>query len=382
MTDAGTTGRGRSLGAPEVAGAAGLLVTGLAAGFVAGSASCTAVQGGLLAGLAGGHEPGGRRWAVGWFLLGRLAAYSAVGALLGLVGAAVTPGPATRAALLVAAGLLVVTFAVRLLRRTTTDRADSDRTDSESAKSDRAHSDRAHSDRADPERADSGHADSGHADSNRAGFDRAGTRCGECVPERGVVARLGMRLTSPPLLGAATVLVPCGVTLSMEMVAVTSRSAAGGAAVLAGFVVGSSPAFALLGYALRRLSRTRVSRLAGVAALAAGLWTAGTGLNLGGWLPRSTPPAAAVTGPDAAALPPTVTIWAMRDGYRPGYVRLPAGVPVEIVFRPAERGCTGTVTIAGRDVALPATVRLPPQPPGTLRYVCGMGMYTGFLNFS
>ncbi|WP_180903202.1 sulfite exporter TauE/SafE family protein [Nonomuraea indica] len=340
------------MGAPEVAGAAGLLVTGLAAGFVAGSASCTAVQGGLLAGLAGGREPGGRRWAVGWFLLGRLAAYSAVGALLGLVGAAVMPGPATRAALLVAAGLLVAAFAVRLLRRTNTDRADSKR------------------------------ADSDRTDSERAVSDRAGTRCGECVPERGVVARLGLRLTSPPLLGAATVLVPCGVTLSMEMVAVTSRSAAGGAAVLAGFVVGSSPAFALLGYALRRLSRTRVSRLAGVAALAAGLWTAGTGLNLGGWLPRSTPPAAAVTGPDAAALPPTVTIWAMRDGYRPGYVRLPAGVPVEIVFRPAERGCTGTVTIAGRDVALPATVRLPPQPPGTLRYVCGMGMYTGFLNFS
>ncbi|MDF2706821.1 MAG: hypothetical protein K0R62_2473, partial [Nonomuraea muscovyensis] len=258
-------------------------------------------------------------------------------------------GPTTRAVLLLAAGVLVVAFAVRLLRRTDTSRTDTS-----------------------------------HTDTSHTGTNRAEVRCadGGCAPERGAVARLGARLTSPPLLGAATVLVPCGVTLSMEMIAVTSRSAAGGAAVLAGFVVGSSPAFALLGYVLRRLSRTRVARLTGVAALAAGLWTVGTGLNLGGWLPRPTPPAAAVTGRDTAARPPTVTIWAMRDGYRPGYAKLPAGVPVEIVFRPAEQGCTGTVTITGRDVALPATVRLPPQRPGTLRYVCGMGMYTGFLNFS
>ncbi|MBB6350868.1 sulfite exporter TauE/SafE [Nonomuraea muscovyensis] len=338
---------------------AALLATGLAAGFVAGSASCTAVQGGLLAGLARGRERGGPRWAVGWFLAGRLAAYSAVGALLGLAGEAVTLGPTTRAVLLLAAGVLVVAFAVRLLRRTDTSRPDTSHTDA-------------------------GRTGTNRTDTSRTGTNRAEARCadGGCAPERGAVARLGARLTSPPLLGAATVLVPCGVTLSMEMIAVTSRSAAGGAAVLAGFVVGSSPAFALLGYVLRRLSRTRVARLTGVAALAAGLWTVGTGLNLGGWLPRPTPPAAAVTGRDTAARPPTVTIWAMRDGYRPGYAKLPAGVPVEIVFRPAEQGCTGTVTIAGRDVALPATVRLPAQRPGTLRYVCGMGMYTGFLNFS
>jgi hypothetical protein len=59
-----------------------------------------------------------------------------------------------------------------------------------------------------------------------------------------------------------------------------------------------------------------------------------------------------------------------------------AGVPVEIVFKLAGQGCTSTVTIAGRDVALPATVHLPPQPPGSLRYVCGMGMYSGYINFS
>ncbi|WP_449066460.1 urease accessory protein UreH domain-containing protein, partial [Planomonospora algeriensis] len=57
--------------------------------------------------------------------------------------------------------------------------------------------------------------------------------------------------------GGATVLVPCGVTLSTEAVAVSSGSAVGGAAVMAGFAAGTAPAFALLGMVLRRVAATR-----------------------------------------------------------------------------------------------------------------------------
>ncbi|MEV0198583.1 sulfite exporter TauE/SafE family protein [Nonomuraea sp. NPDC050691] len=356
--------------------AAALLVTGLAAGLVAGTASCTAVQGGLLVGLTDRRSPGpgpgrpaggqadagpdgagGRgpavadpdradeggpvvaaRLVVGWFLLGRFTAHTVLGALLGWLGAAVQPPPAVRAALLVGAGCAVVVFAVRLLRG--------------------------------PRPACAPYGTS-RLSGAREGLGRG----------RGWLARR-RPLTLAGTLGAATVLVPCGVTLGVEMAAVTSASAVGGAAVMAGFVTGSAPAFALLGYVLRRVSRSRVARLAGVVALAAGLWTTGSGLNLGGWLPGGgTPPAEAVTGEEPPARGP-VTVWATRDGYRPGLVTAPAGVPVEIVFRLADPGgCTRTVTVDGRDVPLPATVRLPPQPRGTLRYVCAMGMYTGFITF-
>ncbi|WP_211212549.1 sulfite exporter TauE/SafE family protein [Nonomuraea coxensis] len=303
---------------------------------MAGTATCAATQGGLLVGLVG---RGGDRAAVGWFLAGRLVSYAAAGALLGLLGSAVSLPPPARAALLVAAGAVVIGFAVRMLRR-------------------------------------------GHC----------------AAQEAGDVPRL-----KAPLLGAATVLVPCGMTLGMEMIAVSSGSPLAGAAAMTGFVLGTAPAFALLGYVLRRVSRTRLARVAGVVAIAAGLWTAGTGLNLAGWLPAAAPatvPATGLTvgpatepgtapgagtgtGPGAGtgAGPVVVTVWATRTGYRPAMVTAAAGVPVEIVFKVAEPGCTGTVVIAGRDVALPATVRLPPQPRGTLRYACGMGMYTGFLDF-
>ncbi|MEV4107538.1 sulfite exporter TauE/SafE family protein [Nonomuraea sp. NPDC049695] len=303
-----------------------LFAGGAAAGLVAGTATCAAAQGGLLMGLVDGCH--GRDPAlVGWFLAGRLASYSVAGALLGLLGSAVSLPPRARAALLVAAGVTMIVFAVRLMRR------------------------------------------------------------GHCAAPAAADAPSRYRA---PLLGAATVLVPCGVTLGMEMIAVSSGSPVAGAAAMAGFVVGTAPAFALLGYVLRRLSRTRLARLAGVVAVAAGLWTIGAGINLGGWI--GGPVGGPVGGPAGGTVggtPPatgsgvqTVTIWATREGYRPAIVTARAGVPVDVVFKLADRGCTGTVTIGGRDVALPATVRLPPQPRGSLRYVCGMGMYTGLINFS
>ncbi|TDB99702.1 sulfite exporter TauE/SafE family protein [Nonomuraea longispora] len=299
---------------PLSVSAAALLAGGVAAGLVAGTASCTAAQGGLLMGLTDGHH-GRDRALVAWFLAGRLASHTVAGALLGLLGSAVALPPQARAVLLVVAGVTVTVFAIRLMRR-------------------------------------------GHA--------------GCAPPPSQAPSRY-----KAPLLGAATILVPCGVTLGMELLAVSSGSPVAGAAAMAGFVIGTAPAFALLGYVLRRVSRTRLARLAGVVAIAAGLWTAASGISLGGWLPASDP-AQAVTGPGGQS----VTVWATRDGYRPAIVSARAGVPVEVVFKVAEHGCTDTVVIHGRDVALPATVRLPPQPPGSLRYVCGMGMYAGILTFS
>ncbi|AQZ66481.1 Heavy-metal-associated domain (N-terminus) and membrane-bounded cytochrome biogenesis cycZ-like domain, possible membrane copper tolerance protein [[Actinomadura] parvosata subsp. kistnae] len=288
-----------------------LLAGGVAAGLVAGTATCTAAQGGLLMGLADGRQ--GRDPAlVAWFLAGRLASYTTTGALLGLLGSAVSLPPQARAVLLVIAGITVIGFAIRLMRR----------------------------------------------------------RC-RTAPEPAPPSRY-----RAPLLGAATILVPCGVTLGVEMIAVSSGSPLAGAAAMAGFVAGTAPAFALLGYVLRRVSRTRLARWAGVVAVGAGLWTAAAGVNLGGWLAVPAAPATTETGAT------TVTVWATREGYRPAIVTARAGVPVEVIFKVAGRGCTDTVSIGGRDLALPATVRLPPQPAGSLRYVCGMGMYTGFIQFS
>ncbi|MER5647460.1 sulfite exporter TauE/SafE family protein [Streptosporangium sp. NPDC002524] len=336
--------------------------------MVAGTASCAAVQGGLLTGLTsrtsrsratgcGGAGAGLSGPAVvALFLAGRLGSHLAAGALLGLAGSAVRLGPQVRAALLVAAGIAVVFFGVRMFGR--------------------------------------GPEDGCHPDAPpRRRTSWRGRVSGIAAPAPRALA-----------LGAATVLLPCGVTLSTEMVAVSSGSALGGTAVMAGFVVGTAPAFALLGLALRRAATGRLAALAGVVALAAGLWTISSGLSLGGWLPGSGGPAMAADGParpTGAQAEGTadhqggaagaavrvggvqrVEVRATGHGYRPGVVTVRAGVPTDLVFRlEGIPGCTRTLTIDGRDVVLPATVRLGAREAGSLRYVCSMGMYVGFVRF-
>ncbi|MFI6451375.1 sulfite exporter TauE/SafE family protein [Streptosporangium amethystogenes] len=388
---------------PLSAGAATLFAGGLAAGLVAGSTSCAAVQGGLLTGLSSGGRSacsGGRGGlasglsspakpsnpaAVALFLAGRTGSHLAAGALLGLAGSAVQLGPQLRAALLVVAGIAVMIFGIRTFGR------------------ERAPGPDGHGCEQAPR--------SGEPDGDRGPDGPDGATDGR-VSWRGAVSRITAPRPRAVALGAATVLLPCGVTLSVEMVAVSSGSALGGAAVMAGFVAGTAPAFALLGLILRRAAATRLAALAGVVALAAGLWTVSSGLRLGGWLPGSGGPALAAglpaptmngpatDGPAEAAggrkgrtaADPAgaatrggvqrIEIWATRDGYRPGVVTARAGVPAELVFHlEGDPGCPRTLTIDGRDVALPATVRLGARDAGSLRYSCSMGMYVGFVNF-
>ncbi|WP_174567489.1 sulfite exporter TauE/SafE family protein, partial [Actinomadura kijaniata] len=200
----------------------------------------------------------------------------------------------------------------------------------------------------------------------------------------------------PAVLGAATVLVPCGLTLSAEVLAVASRSPVGGAAVMAGFVLGTVPLFGLLGVTLGRalaLLRGRLTALAGVALLAVAAWTATSGLRLAGWAPSAGAAGtdrAVRTGAvrtDAAGVQ-EVTVWALDRGYRPALVTARAGVRTVLVVRTSgTRGHTRAFTIPGRglDVVLPVSgetrIDLGAPGPGRMRFVCASGHYPGTITF-
>jgi hypothetical protein len=216
---------------------------------------------------------------------------------------------------------------------------------------------------------------------------------GACQAPRPVGARRGLR--RPAALGAVTVLVPCGLTLSVELLAVGSRSAVGGAAVMAGFVLGTAPVFALLGMALGRGMAAlggRLGAVAGVVVLVVAGWTLVSGLRLGGWFPA---PARAVSeGPsegfvrtDGAGVQ-TITVWALDRGYRPSALVARAGRPTVLVVRTRQtRGCTRAFVIPGRGLErmLPVTgeTRIPlgSPGPGRLRYTCASGHYPGDISF-
>lgn len=358
-----------------------VLVTGLFAGGV----SCAAVQGGLLAGLVTRQRSGAaqapqltrrplkvpepapdpRRSVaarlsddvapVGGFLAGKLLSHTVLGALLGTVGAAVQLTVGMRTMAQIVAGLLVVAF--------------------------------------------------GLAQLGLPGF-------------RGLVieppaswtrfVRGRARSTSalaPGLLGLATVLIPCGVTLSVEALALTSGSALAGAATMAVFVIGTSPMFAALGYAARKSAtawRGRLAAVTGLVVLGMGLFTLNGGLELAGsplsasriteTLGLGPQPVPALAAPaDATAVTvendrQTVVITATTGSYRPRNLEIRSGLATTLVVRAKNaQGCVRAFVIPERNtqVILPVegdtTIDLGTLKPGRLDYSCGMGMYTGTL---
>ncbi|MGA5215238.1 sulfite exporter TauE/SafE family protein [Streptomyces cinereoruber] len=353
-----------------------LLVTGAGTGLLAGGASCAAVQGGLLAGAvtrrrtsAPDRGTGDTPLApVGAFLAGKLLSHTVLGALLGTFGKALQPSPRTQAALLLAAGVLMVLFALDLFGVKAVGRL---------------------------------------VPRPPASFGRLLRRSG----------RTESALT-PALIGLATVLVPCGVTLSMELLAVTSGSAVAGAAVMAGFVIGTAPLFAGLGYLFRRSSQALSGRLAGLTAvvvLAVAVWTMGSALQAGGWVSFSTPDKKTDTasgpfiveggdgsgsgeGSATGADPVPVRIDAtgkqivtltVTDFYTPTSFTAKAGVPTTLVLNGKDSGgCARAFTIPELGVQEivkrdgDTEIDLGTRKAGALRFSCAMGMQTGSIDFA
>jgi sulfite exporter TauE/SafE len=283
---------------------------------------------------------------VGAFLSGKLASHTLLGALLGLIGGAVQLSPTIRAWTQLAAGALVIAFGLAQLG---------------------------------------------------VGPFKRFTVQPPAAWARFVRGRARSQAAfAPAVLGFVTVLLPCGITLSMEALALTTGSAWQGAAVMAVFVLGTSPLFAAFGYAARKAAtawRGRLATLTGLIVLTMGVYTLNGGLtlidsplaatNLAQTLGFSAGP------PDASTVTLTgsrqqAVITARPGSYSPANIAVTAGVPTTLVMHSINNdGCTRALVISGREYVLPengdARIDLGVLRPGTLHYRCGMGMYSGQL---
>jgi sulfite exporter TauE/SafE len=340
-------------------------------GLFAGGASCTVVQGGLLASaVARRHDaqpdPGHGRLddavPVGGFLAGKLLSHTVAGALLGLLGNAAQLGFRTRATMQIAAGVLMILLAANLL----------------------------------------------------------GVRAlGRLVPQpppaftRLIRQRARSRdVLAPAALGFLTILIPCAVTLSVMVLAVASGSPVVGALGMAVFVLGTTPLFAALGYAVRRsgnLLRGYLGKAAAVAVVVAGLLSINSGLALsgssftlerawdrlrgtddmhmaGGAMPMEADTSMVTTDPAGIQ---HVLIEVGKTSYTPSRVAVRAGIPTRLTLRTKDiRGCTSGIVIpsAGIERSLPPTgdtvVDLGKLSPGRIDYTCSIGMYRGVIEVS
>lgn len=311
----------------------------LLTGLFAGGVSCAAVQGGLLAGLVARQRaatapaipaPSSRRGRagraaarpcgpapasgsvgsrlvddlapVGGFLAGKLVSHTLLGAALGAAGAAVQLSIGVRTMAQVAAGVLIVVF--------------------------------------------------GLAQLGVPGF-RGITVTPPASWSRFVRGRArSQSALAPAVLGFASVLIPCGVTLSVQALALTSGSPWTGAAIMAVFVAGTGPLFTLLGYVARKAAtawRGRLAAATGVVVLAVGLYTLNGGLELAGSpLAASRIAEAAGLGPAPvtaaqapADAPPvatsdgrqTVIVTARTGSYSPENLQIRSGVPTTLIVR-------------------------------------------------
>ena len=202
---------------------------------------------------------------------------------------------------------------------------------------------------------------------------------------------------TPVLLGFMTVLIPCGTTQAMELLAISSGSAILGALIMAVFVVGTSPTFLALGFLATRLRGQFQSLLAIGAALAIlvlGVLSIDAGLNLLGspLAPRRLVAALFQSGDRMATTAVArdlgslqeITIDARNAGYFPNNIRAQAGKPIRLRLVSVDTyACTRAFVIPSLGIhnILPTSgetiVEVPAQSAGQLFFTCGMGMYSG-----
>lgn len=330
----------------------------LLTGLTTGGISCLAVQGGLLASTISQQEKSTQndihRWlTTGIFLLSKLIAYTALGFVLGSIGASLTLSPKMLGMVQIAAGLFMLATAARLANI--------------------------------------------HPIFRYVVFQ----------PPRFVYkllkrTRRDTGWISPASLGFLTVLMPCGVTQATMAVAVASGNPWLGALIMFAFVLGTSPLFFALGAAINELMKRRIYSYVAASVVAIfGVLSVNGGIALQGsfytipnlWRAALTPAdqLAYLSSDDVAGVSvdgvQNVSIAVENGGYTASSSTLKAGVPVRLTLTTDTiRGCARAFTIPqyGISKALPETgaetIEFTPTQTGRLAYACGMGMFTGSFN--
>lgn len=313
----------------------------LITGLTSGGLSCFAVQGGLLTSALADQETGDVKYlkekSILMFLVAKLIAYTILGALLGAIGSKIVISPTFQAWLQIFVGFYMLATAARLLDL------------------------------------------------------HPIFRYFVITPPKFVLRFMRKISVSdsslvPFFLGSLTVLIPCGVTQAMMLLAISSGASYMGASIMFFFILGTSPVFFLIGLAATTLLKNKAfAIIASIFILIMGILSINSGQILRGsihtiqnyWKVISNSNQTQKTGS-------VVNIKVTNRGYESDVNTLKVGVPVTLnLITDSVTSCSLAFLIPSLNISkfLPSTgkttITFTPTKLGNLTYTCSMGMYSG-----
>lgn len=325
-------------------------------GLTVGGLTCLAVQGGLLASVIAAREEESTRnkkahafYATGIFLSSKLVAYTLLGFFLGAFGGAINISDTVQSVMQLLAGVYMIIVALNLLNI------------------------------------------------------HPIFRYAIIQPPRFLtrIVRNQSRskdIFSPALLGAMTIFIPCGTTLAMETLAISSANAFTGAAVMGTFILGTIPLFFGIGVVtsvLGDMYKTRFLKLAAIALVYLGLTSIngafivlGFPLNSHIFTQNTEQPVQKIEKRLYSETPKqqNITIRITSEGYSPNYIKVKKGQPVTLTLNSKDAfSCALAFRIPEYGISKnlhpteTQTVTFTPQKTGKIPFACSMGMYTGVI---
>lgn len=200
---------------------------------------------------------------------------------------------------------------------------------------------------------------------------------------------------TPLILGALTILIPCGVTQAMEVIAINSGNPLQGALIMLFFVLGTVPLFVLFGVSAARLSETwqvQFSRVASVLLIAFSLYIFNSSLILFNsplsfsTLARPVKWFFSAERFDSKPISNQVTININNSGYSPKYFRVKVNQPITLTLVSQNvRSCALSFVFKAFNIRAmlqpndQQTFTFTPTKTGSYTYSCSMGMYSGIM---
>ncbi len=201
---------------------------------------------------------------------------------------------------------------------------------------------------------------------------------------------------APIGLGVFTVLLPCGVTQAMMIIAINSGSPAVGAATLFSFILGTTPIFLIVGFGASVLQHKyeKVFRITAATMLVLLSIYSINGLLVANGAPISWQKiiSATTSAPaDLATVPivdgvQQVLITVTNSGYEPTFIRVNAGMPVKLTLKSVDAySCALSFRLPEFKISTflqandEQSFMLNPTVRGKYDFACSMGMYSGVL---